>query len=158
MKKEPCIRLGIRISPKMREKPDESRNSKPPSATLFTAKVSHRRMCQYSLLLEVLGRRIITRVNRVRQECLFLVGPELAHIRIGFNYRIDELAILLLTPADEDVADDIAIWIELDGAARLSASDTLCRASASAVRSSALDPRACMAASTHWPATYMPAE
>src|SRR2546427_1392059 len=118
MKKEPCIRLGIRISPKMREKPDESRNSRPPSATLFTAKVSHRLMCQYSLLLEVLGRRIIARINRVRQECLFLVGPELAHIRIGLDHRVYELAILLLAPADEDVADDIAIWIELDGTTR----------------------------------------
>jgi hypothetical protein len=42
MKKEPCIRLGMRIRPKMSEKPDESRNSRPPSATLFTANVSHR--------------------------------------------------------------------------------------------------------------------
>ena len=44
MKKEPCIRLGMRIRPKISEKPEESRNSKPPSAMLFTAKVSHRLM------------------------------------------------------------------------------------------------------------------
>src|SRR5215831_8784806 len=42
MKNEPCIRLGMRIRPKISEKPDESRNSRLPSATLFTARVSHR--------------------------------------------------------------------------------------------------------------------
>src|SRR5262245_3731500 len=38
MKNEPCIRLGMRISPKIREKPADSRNSRPPSAMLFTAR------------------------------------------------------------------------------------------------------------------------
>src|SRR5262249_55657848 len=42
MKNEPCIKLGMRIRPKISEKPDESRNSRLPSATLFTARVSHR--------------------------------------------------------------------------------------------------------------------
>ena len=37
MNSEPCVRFGIRISPKMSEKPDDSRNKSPPSATLFTA-------------------------------------------------------------------------------------------------------------------------
>ena len=32
----------MRIRPKISEKPDDSRNSKPPSAMLFTANVSHR--------------------------------------------------------------------------------------------------------------------
>src|SRR3954470_6047185 len=40
MKKEPCIRFGMRISPKISEKPAERRNSKPPSARLFTPSVS----------------------------------------------------------------------------------------------------------------------
>ena len=44
MKNEPCIRLGMRIRPKISEKPDDSRNSRPPSAMLFTANVSHRLM------------------------------------------------------------------------------------------------------------------
>ena len=44
MKKAPCIRLGMRISPKISEKPEDSRNSRPPSAMLFTAKVSQRLM------------------------------------------------------------------------------------------------------------------
>ena len=44
MKKEPCIRLGMRIRPKISEKPEDSRNSTPPSATLFTVRVSQRFM------------------------------------------------------------------------------------------------------------------
>src|SRR4051812_22487865 len=38
MKNEPCIRFGIRISPKISEKPADNRNSRPPSAMLFTAR------------------------------------------------------------------------------------------------------------------------
>src|SRR5262252_2588532 len=111
MKKEPCIRLGMRISPKIREKPEESRNSRPPSAMLLTAKVSHKFIrdrlgqigcvapepparpwqlartlqsrrptfpVQAPLVFQILGRRIIARVDRVRQEVLLVVGPELA--------------------------------------------------------------------------------
>jgi hypothetical protein len=44
MKNEPCIRLGMRISPKISEKPDDKRKRRPPSAMLLTAKVSHRLM------------------------------------------------------------------------------------------------------------------
>jgi hypothetical protein len=32
--------LGIRINPKINEKPADNRNSRPPNATLFTARVS----------------------------------------------------------------------------------------------------------------------
>src|SRR3954471_7040687 len=35
MKKPPCARLGIRISPNASEKPDDSRNSNPPNAMLL---------------------------------------------------------------------------------------------------------------------------
>src|SRR5215217_1538045 len=35
MKKPPCARLGMRMRPNASEKPDESRNSRPPKATLF---------------------------------------------------------------------------------------------------------------------------
>src|SRR6476660_2284107 len=37
MNSEPCVRLGMRISPKIRAKPAESRNSRPPKAMLFAA-------------------------------------------------------------------------------------------------------------------------
>src|SRR5215510_1978548 len=40
MKKEPCIRLGMRIRPKIREKPDDSRNRSPPRARLLAARIA----------------------------------------------------------------------------------------------------------------------
>ena len=40
MKKAPCIRLGMRISPKISEKPADSRNSRPPSAKLLIARMT----------------------------------------------------------------------------------------------------------------------
>src|SRR5262245_20775558 len=40
MKNEPCIRLGMRIRPKISEKPDDSRNSTPPSARLLIARMA----------------------------------------------------------------------------------------------------------------------
>src|SRR5262245_36608684 len=42
MKKEPCIRLGMRIRPKISENPADTRNNKPHIAMLFTARVSHK--------------------------------------------------------------------------------------------------------------------
>src|SRR5215510_4179988 len=36
MKNAPCARFGMRIRPKMSEKPDDNRNSRPPKATLFS--------------------------------------------------------------------------------------------------------------------------
>src|SRR5688500_2698785 len=36
MKNAPCARFGIRIRPKISEKPDDSRNSRPPKATLLS--------------------------------------------------------------------------------------------------------------------------
>jgi len=40
MKNEPCIRLEIGISPKMRENPEDSRNGRPPKAMLSPPRVS----------------------------------------------------------------------------------------------------------------------
>ncbi len=42
MKNEPCIRFGMRINPKISEKPADSRNRSPPNAMLLTASVIHR--------------------------------------------------------------------------------------------------------------------
>src|ERR1043165_10217114 len=36
MNSEPCVRFGMRISPKISEKPAERRNSRPPKATALT--------------------------------------------------------------------------------------------------------------------------
>src|SRR6185295_9121012 len=40
MKNEPCIRFGMRIRPKIKEKPDDSRNSSPPRARLLIARIA----------------------------------------------------------------------------------------------------------------------
>src|SRR5262245_2607255 len=40
MKKEPCIRFGMRIRPKIKEKPDDSRNNSPPRARLLIARIA----------------------------------------------------------------------------------------------------------------------
>src|SRR5580692_11262189 len=37
---EPCVRLGIRISPKISEKPADNRNNRPPNVTLLTVSSS----------------------------------------------------------------------------------------------------------------------
>ena len=37
---EPCVRFGIRISPKISEKPADSRNNRPPNVTLLTVSSS----------------------------------------------------------------------------------------------------------------------
>src|SRR5262249_8850795 len=55
MKNAPCARLGIRIRPKMSEKPDDNRNSRPPKATLFSVWMIQNCHCIFQLLL---GERI----------------------------------------------------------------------------------------------------
>src|SRR5215831_289637 len=42
MNKEPCVRLGIRISPKINENPADNKNKRPPKAMLLTANITHR--------------------------------------------------------------------------------------------------------------------
>ena len=37
---EPCVRFGIRISPKISEKPADNRNNRPPKVTLLTVRIS----------------------------------------------------------------------------------------------------------------------
>src|SRR5215472_8473639 len=102
MNSEPCVRLGMRISPKISEKPAESRNNKPPSVMLLTASTSVRFMACVSPLVmaglvpaitnsdssahlpahrcSALERRIVARIDRLLQEPLWIVGPELGHL------------------------------------------------------------------------------
>src|SRR6185437_2580460 len=47
------------------------------------------------LWLQVLGGRIIARVDGVLQEGGFVVGPELADIRIGLDDRVDQPSVRL---------------------------------------------------------------
>src|SRR6516165_9301571 len=65
-----------------------------------------------------LERRIVARVDRLRQKPFRIVGPELAHLRIDLDDGVFHLTVLLSDAADEDVADDVAVIVEADGAAR----------------------------------------
>src|SRR5215470_4134124 len=143
MKNEPCIRLGIRISPKIKENPADNRNSKPPKAMLFTARVSQSVMCDRSYSaasteqldensaggeqrrssshahsLQIPSRRIIASIDRVGQKFLFVIGPELTDVRVALDRCVDQLSVLALAFADEDVAHDVAEVVELDRPAR----------------------------------------
>ena len=42
MNSEPCVRFGMRISPKISEKPADSRNSRPPKVMLLTVSTSQK--------------------------------------------------------------------------------------------------------------------
>ena len=82
MKNEPCVRLGMRIRPKISEKPADSRNSSPPSVTLLTAQDQP----QVSSLVAVLGSQlfsggIVARIDRLRENHFSSIGPELADVR-----------------------------------------------------------------------------
>src|SRR5437868_4407620 len=50
MKNPPCARFGTRIRPKISEKPDDSRNSRPPKATLFSVWMIQNCHCMISPL------------------------------------------------------------------------------------------------------------
>src|SRR5260370_25281177 len=113
MKSAPCVRLAMRIRPKMSEKPAASRNSNPPSARLFSVWMTQN--CK--LLFQVLGRRPVARIDRVLEELLGLVGPELAHVRIGVDDAIHQPAVLALDLAQVHVAHDVAVPVELHGPA-----------------------------------------
>src|SRR5262249_50724442 len=64
------------------------------------------------LLLEVLCRRVVARIDRILQEFVLVVGPELADVGIGLDHRVDVAAILLLDLAYVDVADHVAELVE----------------------------------------------
>src|SRR4030095_12158321 len=98
MKNEPCVRLGMRISPKISEKPADSRKRRPPSVMLLTASTSQRLMTVERRL--ALQGRIVTRVHRLGQEPLLVVGPELAHLGVRLDRGVDEAGALPLAAAD----------------------------------------------------------
>src|SRR4051794_8242515 len=104
MNSEPCVRFGIRISPKISEKPADRRNSRPPNVTLLTVSTSQKFIAAgvpacgrgerghcihvHSALVLVplwLERRVVARVDRLRQELLLVVSPELADVVIGLH-------------------------------------------------------------------------
>src|SRR6185312_9204375 len=112
MNNEPCVRLGIRISPKISEKPAESRNSRPPNVMLLTVSriqkfivVSRaaypnrpRAPCGARGFIAGSGfdRREVARIDRLLEELLLVVGPELTHVVIGLDRLVDVFAARLL--------------------------------------------------------------
>src|SRR6185312_2521812 len=105
MNSEPCVRFGIRISPKMREKPADSRNSRPPKVMLLAVSTSQKLIPQFPALDELnspraprgarscrqlrLERWIVSRIDRLLEEPFLIVGPELTHILVGLNRLVD---------------------------------------------------------------------
>src|SRR6266508_206828 len=65
----------------------------------------------------ILAGREVAVVDRLLQELLRLVLPELRHGRVRVDDRVPELPVLLLDLADVDVLDRVAVRVELDGAA-----------------------------------------
>src|SRR4051812_22211007 len=114
MKNAPWVRLASRISPKISEKPEDSRNNRPPSDRLLRpwmiqncivcrSRSGAARGCparEAGSLLQVFGRRVVARVDRVLQEGGLVIGPELTDIRIGLDHRIDQPAIFPCDSAD----------------------------------------------------------
>src|SRR5580700_989249 len=123
---EPWVRLGIRISPKIRENPADSRNSRPPNVTLLTVSSSQNVISAALALAELPSalrqRWIIARVDRMRQKFLFGPSPELADILIGLDDLVPEFEAVFgaFRPAapDIEVADDVAEAVELERSAR----------------------------------------
>src|SRR6266850_129402 len=116
MKNEPCVRFGIRMSPKIRENPADSRNSRPPSVMLLTASTTQRLIAPAAR--SALERRKVPRVHRLREEPLLLVRPELAHLGIRLDRRVDQLVALALGAPDVEVPDVVAQVIEAQRPAR----------------------------------------
>src|SRR5215470_9228764 len=70
--------------------------------------VRHCCTCPTGSRLQILRRRVIARIDRIGQEFFLFVGPELADVGVALDHRIDELPVLALAFANEDVADDVA--------------------------------------------------
>src|SRR5262245_52902604 len=82
-------------------------------APLMTMALSRR-----SEMPSALERRIVARIDRLREEPLLVVGPELAHVLVGLDRRVDELVTLLLATPDVEAADHIAEVVETERPAR----------------------------------------
>src|SRR5215469_13176423 len=116
MNSEPWVRLGIRISPKINENPADNKNSRPPKAMLLPANINHRFIAIF--YGSTFYWRIIARIDRLGEEPLFVIAPELTDVGIGPDDGIDQLFAFPLAAADEDVADDITEMVEMKSSAR----------------------------------------
>src|SRR6266508_5498270 len=71
----------------------------------------------FALRLEITCRRVVARIDGILQELVLLISPELAHVGIGLDDRVDVSAALLLDLADVGVSDHVAQFIEAHRAA-----------------------------------------
>src|SRR5512147_1218649 len=117
MKKDPWVRFGIRMSPKISENPADSRKSSPPSVTLLTASTSQRLTTGPGPRSALEG-RIVPRVDRLSEEPLLVVGPELTHVRVGLDGGVHQLVALALAAPDVDVADHVTEVVEVKRSTR----------------------------------------
>src|SRR6267378_5873542 len=62
--------------------------------------------------LQILGGRPIARIHRILQELLRLVGPELAHVRVGMDDAVHEAPVLTFDLADVNAADHVSVFVE----------------------------------------------
>src|SRR6185437_12347068 len=136
MNSDPCVKFGIRISPKIREKPADRRKSSPPKVMLFTVSTSqnviaadiprsNRQIIRRRLMRRLRGssssrfeRRVVARIDGLLEELLLVVGPELAHVMVRLDRLIDQLAVRLFEMANVEIADHVAEMVELDRATR----------------------------------------
>src|SRR6516164_6453672 len=78
-----------------------------------TPRLPRARNCGHASRLDVLSARPgLAIVDRMLEELVRVVGPELADVGIGLDHGVDELAALLLDLADVDVADHVAVLVE----------------------------------------------
>src|SRR5215469_7242331 len=122
---EPCVRLGIRINPKISEKPAESKNNRPPNVTLLTVSSSQNvitaalPLCVRSALGQ---RRIIARINWMREILLFRPGPELTNVLIGLDSLVPKLQPIFgafgANAPNVESPDHVAEVVEFQRAAR----------------------------------------
>src|ERR1700745_1371810 len=122
---EPCVRLGMRNSQKIKENPPDSRNKRPPNVTLLTVSSSQNvitaalPLCARSALGQW---RIIARIDRMREIFLFRPCPELTDILIGFDGFVPELEPIFgafgANAPNIESPDHVAEVVEFQWAAR----------------------------------------
>src|SRR5260221_3868436 len=89
-----------------------------PVCQTTTPRLPRVRNCDHASRLDVLSARPgRTIVDRMLEELVRVVGPELADVGIGLDHGVDELAALLLDLADVDGADHGAVLVEAHRAA-----------------------------------------
>src|SRR5689334_16206769 len=122
---EPWVRFGMRISPKISENPADSRNNRPPNVTLLTVSSSQNVITAALPFYtrSALGqRRIIARIDWMREILLFRPVPELTDVLIRLDGLVPEFQPIFgafgPNPPDVESTDDVAEVIKFERTAR----------------------------------------